>query len=275
MSFPDAGVYDPRRESGGLDAEALRLERQAALSWPEEFAILARLTAAPAPSILEVGCGSGAVTECLLRAWPDATVTALEPDSDLLDMARRRLAGTVPERVQWVHGSIEENDLPDRTFDLIVIRYVLQHLKDATGAVRSLLPKLADGGRLAAIDVDGALWGAAHPTDPSLAELHAAASAWQGRAGGDKLIGRRLWSILHDAGVAAPMLEVFAYHSGERGLAAFEPQLNPERLLPAVGSGDLPFDSYLRLIEAHRGFNADPTAFVLMLGFIAHGGRAG
>jgi len=272
MRFADHGrAYDPRREAGGLVAEAARLEAQAAQSWPREREILARLIAVPRPRILEVGSGSGAVTMRLLADFPEAQVTALEPDGDLLALAGERL-GASP-RLSLVHGSIDHNPLGEGGFDLVVVRYVLQHLADPVAALGALRAKLAPGGRLAVIDVDGGLWGAAEPTDPTLAPLHAAAAATHAGRGGDRLVGRRLWSLLRAAGYGDPRLEVFCYHSGDLGLAAFAPQLGPERLLPAVTAGDLAFEDYLRLVEADRRFLADPEAFVLMLGFVCSGGR--
>lgn len=278
----DYGAYDPRAEVGGVLRETTRLETQAALSWREEQAILARLVPRPGLSLLEVGSGTGAFTARLLAAWPQARITALEPDRELLALARQRVVVAADALTpQWVAGSIECNDLPDGVYDLVVVRYVLQHLTDPVTAIRRLLPKLAPRGRIVAIDVDGALWGAAEPTDPSLAALHAAGADENTgtHAGGqavprtNRLVGRRLWHILRDAGCTDCKLEVFVYHSGDLGLAAFESQLNPERLLRSVASGQLPFENYLRLLQAHRHFMADPQAFILMLGFAAHGCR--
>lgn len=271
MTFADHGVYDPRTETGGLNAEAQRLEDQAALSWPQEQAILARLIENPACHILEVGSGSGAVTARLLTDFPTARITALEPDPDLRAIAMARLGSS--ERLQMVHGSIDHNALPEAAFDLIVARYVFQHLIDPVAAARRLMNYLAPGGRLVVLDVDAALWGLAEPADPSLAAIHATAAATHVGQGGDRLIGRKLWSILQMAGYQTPALETFCYHSGECGLAAFTSQLGPQRLLPAVVCGDLGFDAYLRLVEANRRFFADPQAFVLMLGFAGHGRR--
>lgn len=265
-------AYDPRREAGGLTAEAARLEAQALLSWPEERRILARLVQGSRPRILEVGSGTGAITERLLADFPEAEITALEPDPDLLAVSARRL-GARP-RLRQVQGSIAANTLPDGAYDLIVLRYVLQHLPDPAAELRALKTKLAPAGQLAVIEVDGELWGLAEPSDPSLGRLHAAAAATHVGRQGDRLIGRRLWSLLRAAGYAAPRLETYCYHSGDLGLPAFAPQLSPERLLPAVTAGDLSFEDYMTLLQAHQRFMADPEAFVLLIGFLASAGRA-
>lgn len=274
MKFADQGSYDPRAESGGMAGELLRLEAQARISWDAELAILNRLVRTETPRVLEVGCAGGAVTSRLLQRWPGASLTALEPDASLLEQARRtvRAAGQASS-VQWTLGSIHDNNLPDNAFDLVLVRYVLQHLDDPVAAAAALLPKLSARGRLAAIDVDAAMWGVAEPQSPTLANLHIRAAFDGAGRMGDRLIGRRLWRILQQAGYRDCHQEAYVYHSGEQGIALFEPQLDPARWLPAVACGALSWDDYLALLHAHRRFMADPEAYVMLLGFAAHGGR--
>jgi SAM-dependent methyltransferase len=274
VTFADQGGYDPRAESGGMAAELLRLEAQAGISWETERAILARLIDTATPRVLEVGCAGGAVTARLLRCWPGVALTALEPDAQLLAQARRTVQAAAPaSNVEWVWGSIHDNALADDCFDLILVRYVLQHLDDPVAAAAALLPKLSARGRLVAIDVDAALWGAAEPQSPALAKLHVRAACDAGGRRVDRLIGRKLWRILQQAGYRDCRQEAYVYHSGEQGLAMFEPQLDPARWLPAVADGQLPWNDYLALVQAHRSFMADPDAYVMLLGFAAHGRR--
>lgn len=278
MNYAGQGGYDPHTEAGGFDAELARLEAQAQLSWEAELAILMRLVSGTAPRLLEVGCGGGAITRRLLSCWPDAQLTVLEPDAQLLDRARSAvMADGLAATVRWVRGSILDNALPNAAFDLILVRFVFQHLDDPVAAARALLPKLAGNGRLLVIDVDGALWGAAEPSDPALTALHervsSAPQVESTRPHGDRLIGRKLWRILHAAGFQDCRHEAYVYHSGEQGLAPFERQLNPERWLAAVASGALSLADYVQLLHAHQRFIGDPDAYVMLLGFAAHGRR--
>jgi ubiquinone/menaquinone biosynthesis C-methylase UbiE len=274
MTFSDQGTYDPRAESGGMSAELARLEAQAGISWEAELAILARLVDTGTPRVLEVGCAGGAITSRLLRHWPGASLTALEPDALLLEQARRTVqAAGQGANVEWVWGSIHDNTLPDDRFDLILVRYVFQHLDDPVASAAALLPKLSARGRLVAIDVDAAMWGAAEPQSPALANLHVRAALDGAGRRGDRLIGRKLWRILQQAGYRDCRQEAYVYHSGDQGMALFEPQLNPARWLPSVACGVLPWTDYLALLEAHQRFMADPDAYVMLLGFAAHGRR--
>lgn len=100
-----------------------------------------------ARNILEVGCGEGAVTERLARAYPDATITGID-----IDPAAGRLYGGPTDRVRFRACTIEEFAASEPAqFDLIVLADVLHHvpvtlrrpLLDTTRAL------LAPGGQLA------------------------------------------------------------------------------------------------------------------------------
>jgi SAM-dependent methyltransferase len=115
------------------------------MSWPEEAELLRRLWPDPAPRVLELGCGTGAVAGRLVELWPDAEVTGLEPAGDLLEVARQLPAAT-GGRLRLVQGSIEDNALPRGGFDLAVARYVFQHLADPVTAAGHALAMLKPGG---------------------------------------------------------------------------------------------------------------------------------
>ncbi len=60
--------------------------------WAAE--VLGRLTGlAPDAVVLDVGCGSGRVTEALLALVPAGRVLAIDQSAEMVDLARRRLAG--------------------------------------------------------------------------------------------------------------------------------------------------------------------------------------
>src|SRR6266851_3969633 len=99
-------MNDPRLVSSRLHADVERLRAQVDLSWTREANHLFGLGLKDGMSILEVGSGPGFVTQRLLDALPHCTVTAVELDPHMCDVARTRLAGYLGERLEIVQTSI-------------------------------------------------------------------------------------------------------------------------------------------------------------------------
>jgi ubiquinone/menaquinone biosynthesis C-methylase UbiE len=256
--------YDPRR-GPGLDVEVDRLEAQAALAWHEEARLLRELGVDRAATIVEVGCGSGALLGRLRDLAPAAELVGVEPDPDLRALAAARVPSA-----EVVDGAADPLPLADASTDAVVLRFVLQHLADPVAALREARRVLRPGGVAVAIEVDGALWGLAQPSWPEVQAVQAKAWAAQAQRGGDRMIGRRLHRVLAAAGFAAPELRVYAYHSDELGLDAFAPLLDPASTLDqAVADGAITLADYGVAITAYRRFRADPDAFVLLAGLLA------
>ncbi len=82
--------------------------------------------AAPEPGrrVLEIGCGTGAVTALL--AARGAAVTALDHDPAMLEQARQRVAS---EAVTWLERTAAEIDLlPPASFDAVVAGFCLSEM---------------------------------------------------------------------------------------------------------------------------------------------------
>src|ERR1035441_3064608 len=73
--------------------------------------------------------------------------------------------------------------LADGSADVVLFRYVLQHVPEPLPVLREPLPVLREplrvlrpGGRGYVIDVDGGLWGLAQPANPRLTAIHTRAA---------------------------------------------------------------------------------------------------
>ncbi len=71
--------------------------------WGEK--VLARLTVAPDATVLDAGCGTGRVTEMLLRRVPEGRVVALDAAPSMVAEARLRLAPS-GDRVRFVQADL-------------------------------------------------------------------------------------------------------------------------------------------------------------------------
>ncbi|MFF9645186.1 class I SAM-dependent methyltransferase [Kitasatospora aureofaciens] len=258
---PLGGSYDPARTTGGgLGAELDRLEAQAGLSFPEELRILRELGLPTGGTVLELGAGPGAVTRRLRAALPaDTALIAADIDGELL-------AHAAGPGVTLLVADGAELPLPDASVDFVLLRYVLQHVPDPVAVLAEVRRVLRPGGRVAVTEVDSALWGAAEPSYPELAGVHAKMAAAQRADGGDRSIGRRLPRLLRAAGFEQPVLRPFATTNDDHPTDAFAPQLGPQRLEPLVARGVLSLAELALAADRWNRFRSDPDAWVMLLG---------
>jgi ubiquinone/menaquinone biosynthesis C-methylase UbiE len=105
-----------------------------------------------APRIVDLGTGTGALAAACARVCPQLSLTAIDADAGILDMARSRLEPLGLEPT-FVHGSFMDVTVP--ACDAIVASFALHHIPDA-GDRRRLLRNLhhvvAHGGLLVFVD---------------------------------------------------------------------------------------------------------------------------
>jgi demethylmenaquinone methyltransferase/2-methoxy-6-polyprenyl-1,4-benzoquinol methylase len=107
----------------------------------------------PETQVLEIGCGTGAVTERLVALG--ARVTALDQSPEMLELAQRRLADVPPDRVSWLERTASEIDaLPEASFDAVVASFCLSDMSvgERSFTLRQAARLLRAGGTLAVAD---------------------------------------------------------------------------------------------------------------------------
>ncbi|GHF34721.1 class I SAM-dependent methyltransferase [Streptomyces morookaense] len=97
-------------------------------------------------TVLDLGCGDGAVSEQLLLRDPDMSLVGVDPDPALLDAARARLG----DRARFVAGDAAAVSrlFPPHAFGTVVLAnciHLVPGLDEALGAIGQVL---AGGGRL-------------------------------------------------------------------------------------------------------------------------------
>jgi len=111
--------------------------------WGRIIADLARI--APGQRVLDVACGTG-VLACAAaeRAGPNGAVTGLDPNEEMLTVARGKSA-----RIEWTHGRAESLPFADASFDRVVSQFGLMFFADQAAGLREMMRVLRSGGRLA------------------------------------------------------------------------------------------------------------------------------
>jgi SAM-dependent methyltransferase len=112
------------------------------------FAIVERLLVAPR-TILDVGCGNGALTRGLTAFA--SRIDAVDPSAAMLAEARS-LPGGTSERIRWINGPAETAPL-DPPYALVTCGSSL-HWMDHDVVMPRFADALAPGGRLVVLDVD-------------------------------------------------------------------------------------------------------------------------
>lgn len=121
-------------------------------------------------SIVDLGCGGGALARSLARKWPEAGVTGVDASSAMLAQA-----AATPSPVSWVEADLRAWR-PDRPVDLIVSNAALHWLPGHDRLFPDLLGRLAPGGVLA-VQMPRNF---AAPSHASIREV-AASGRWAGR----------------------------------------------------------------------------------------------
>ena len=107
-------------------------------------------------SILEIGCGTGILTEKLFDRFPDSNVTALDISRDMVDRCRSKLSFS--SRISFLVTDAEEYCRRGVRYDLVVSSCSIQWFHDRSRFIESICTMLRAGGScLMAIPVKGML----------------------------------------------------------------------------------------------------------------------
>jgi trans-aconitate 2-methyltransferase len=116
-------------------------------SWGET--ILAGMHVRGDETALDLGCGSGRLTELLAQRLPRGRIIAVDRSANMLGQARERMEPLFGERVEYLQCSLDELDL-DGVADLAFSNAALHWIKDHPRLFRAIFRSLRPGGRLVA-----------------------------------------------------------------------------------------------------------------------------
>jgi SAM-dependent methyltransferase len=153
----------------------------------------------PGMRVLDVGCGSGAITRGIAEAvGPTGRVLGIDPNAGLL--ARAQVPSEAVPQLEYRRTTIGELDVRER-FDVVTAARVLQWLADPTDALERMVRATKSGGRVVVLDYDHTqiAWTPALPPDAQ--RFYGAFLAWRAEAGMDNRMAEHLPELFAAAGL--------------------------------------------------------------------------
>jgi SAM-dependent methyltransferase len=149
--------------------------------------------------ILDVACGTGALTREIARNLPGkGQITGTDLNETMIDVARQQQPDT-PHQMNWLAGDVSDLPFGDETFDIAFIQQGLQFFPDKPAALSEIARVVKPGGRLYLT-----CWRAISPFNNSIAkamvEYISEAAAEKARAPFSFCDGDLIGSLLRGAG---------------------------------------------------------------------------
>ncbi|MCB4823076.1 methyltransferase domain-containing protein [Roseicella aerolata] len=159
LKSPDPWGRTFRMEERTLASAAMRLEARGRHPFfahvLDEYA--SRLDLSGTEAILDLGCGTGLAARAFARR-PEVKgpITAIDVSPHLVEAGRRAAAGEgVGGRIDFRVGDAHRLDLPEGSFDVVVMHTLISHVADPTTVLAEARRLLRPGsGRLVVFDGD-------------------------------------------------------------------------------------------------------------------------
>ncbi|MFN0104567.1 MAG: class I SAM-dependent methyltransferase [Bryobacteraceae bacterium] len=142
----------------------------------------------PGVSVLDIGCGTGAISAGIARACGEGRVVGMDRDVALLDQARRMHPAA---NLSFVHGDVLTLAV-EETFDIVNAARVLQWVSDPGGAVLRMAAAAKPGGLVIALDYNHADNRMEPPPPCAFQRFYEAFLHWRATRGWDNRMGDHL-----------------------------------------------------------------------------------
>lgn len=147
---------NPQAEQMGDESMARNLAHQANAIWPQEQHLFERYGLSGPLRILDLGCGTGEITQRLAERYPQARLIGIDILDGNLAVARGNSAA-FGERIAYALGDAFALAQGDAEFDLVVCRHMSQAVPDFPLVLAEISRVLKPGGWLHLLSEDYAM----------------------------------------------------------------------------------------------------------------------
>jgi arsenite methyltransferase len=206
--MPDVYAHITDADETTVEQVAAAMELRATDPRQQEIlgTYLARIVWPDDARVVEIGCGTGAITRALAIRREVAEVVGVEPSPGLVRRAGE-LARHLPN-VTFLEADGRDVPLPDDSFDVAVIHTVLSHVPGPDRVLAEVLRLLRPGGWAAVFDGDYATMTVACAADDP---VQTCASAFAEAYINDLWVMRRLPRIVADLGYVDTVTDSHGY----------------------------------------------------------------
>jgi len=156
-------------------------------------------------SVLEVGSGLGILANMVAQTYPFTSITGIELSDEMIDKAITAFADTV--NLRFAKGDAHNLNIPDRSFDVVYCRYLLEHVKSPEVVLKEIQRILKSGGKIF-LQENNTLVNVFYPDCPTFNLVWEKFAVVQSKIGGDALIGKKLFFLLKTTGFGSIKLSV-------------------------------------------------------------------
>ncbi|GEM_PF-2569040 len=192
-----------------------RLQAQANMMKNLEMKLLKQAGLKPNHTVLEFGCGPGFVTPILCELANLGRVISVDNDEKLLKICSEKITHPPAQGFLTLNNSNHDSlDSLNSEIDFSYMRFVLQHIQKKQEALTQIFQSLKKNGTVCVVDSDDGLV-LQFPQDNFIHLLLSEAQGLQKTRGGDRLVGRKIPSMLADLGFSKIKSQVIMFTSDD------------------------------------------------------------